>query len=314
MREASIRPAILITKPLEAECAAALENHFEVHTLVGAADPEAVLAAHAAEIRGIAGGRVQGALMRRLPKLEIIANSGVGIDTNDTQAARERGVAITNTPDVLNDAVAELTVGLMLALARALPRADRYVRDGSWKGGPFGLGSELRGKTVGMLGLGRIGKEIAARLAAMKMEVCYFARNEKPDEPYRYYADLTRMAADSDWLVAIAPANASTAGIVTREVLEALGPAGNFVNVARGSLVDQPAMIELLEGGDLGGAALDVFDGEPDVPGALRALDNVVVSPHMGSRTVEARLAMDRLVVDNLVAHFEGRQPPNRVI
>lgn len=273
-----------------------------------------MLEAYAGDIRGIAGGKVQGALMRRLPKLEIIANSGVGIDTNDTGAARELGVAITNTPDVLNDAVAELTVGLMLGLARAFPRADQFVRSGDWKGGPFQLGGELRGKTVGLLGLGRIGKEIAIRLAAMKMDICYFARNEQPEQPYRYYADLEKMAADSDWLVAIAPANASTAGIVTREVLQALGPRGKFVNVARGSLVDQPAMIDLLETGALGGAALDVFEGEPDVPDALLALNNVVVSPHMGSRTIEARQAMDCLVVDNLVAYFEGRRPPNRVI
>ncbi|MGQ7791194.1 2-hydroxyacid dehydrogenase [Faunimonas sp. B44] len=312
-REASIRPAILITKPLDADCVSALEARFEVHSLVGDAEPEAVLAAHGGEVRGIAGGKVAGALMRRLPRLEIIANSGVGVDTNDLETAKELGIVITNTPDVLNDAVAELTVALMLGLARALPRADRFVRDGAWERGDFPLGSELRGKTVGIVGLGRIGKEIAARLAAMKMDVRYFGRHEQTGQPYRYHGNLVAMAADSDWLVVIAPANASTDGLVGREAMQALGPEGRLVNVARGSLVDQPAMIELLRSGELGGAALDVVDGEPRVPEVLLSLPNVVVSPHMGSRTLEARRDMGRLVVANLVAHFDGRRPPNRV-
>ena len=292
---------------------AALQSRFEVHTLLDAAKAEAVLSAHAADIRAIAGGKVSGAMMARLPALEIIANSGVGVDSIDLAAAAARNIAVTNTPDVLNDAVAELTVALMLALARSIPQADRFVRDGKWHDAMFPLRSELRGKTVGILGLGRIGKEIATRLAAMKMDVVYCGRSEQAEQPYGYFADLAEMAAASDWLVAIAPAGQQTQGIVSRAVLEALGPQGRLVNVARGSLVDQPALIELLRDGRLGGAALDVFADEPDVPLELLSMDNVVVSPHQGSRTEEAREGMGRLVVENLVAHFEGRPLPSRV-
>lgn len=291
----------------------ALRETFDVHTLVGADDPDAVLRAGAETIRGIAGGKVSGAMMSMLPKLEIIANSGVGVDTNDMPVARERGLRVTNTPDVLNQSVAELTIGLMLSLARGLPRADAYVRSGDWAGGPFTLGTELRGKSVGVAGLGKIGKEIARRLTAFDMEVRYFGRHKQPDQPFAYHADLVEMAEAVDWLVIIAPANSSTKGLVSREVLEALGPEGRVVNVARGSLMDEAALIDLMQSGKLAGAALDVFASEPDVGDAIRALPNVVLSPHMGSRTREAREAMDALVVENLRAHFNGSVPPNLV-
>jgi lactate dehydrogenase-like 2-hydroxyacid dehydrogenase len=312
-QEVPIPPSILITKPMTASAVAALQETFDVHTLVGASDPEAVLRKAADTVRGIAGGKVTGAMMKALPKLEIIANSGVGVDTNDMPTARALGISVTNTPDVLNQSVAELTVGLMLAQARGLPRADAYVRDGGWADGPFTLGTELRGKAVGLAGLGRIGKEIARRLAAFDMDVRYFGRNVQPDQPYTYHADLVKMARAVDWLVVIAPINASTKGLITREVLEALGPSGRIVNVSRGALVDEPALVDLLQTGGLGGAALDVFANEPDVGDAILGLPNVVVSPHMGSRTHEAREAMDRLVVENLRAHFDGRPPPNLV-
>lgn len=303
-----------MTKPMTDASIARLKADFVVHSTVGAEDPDSVLRGVADTVRGIAGGKVKTATMEALPHLEIIANSGVGIDSNDVATARDRGIIITNTPDVLNDSVAELTVGLMLALARKLPQSDRFVRDGSWRDGPFTLGSELKGKRVGMLGLGRIGSEIANRLAALRMEVCYHARNEAEGQPYIYYAKLEEMAAACDWLVAIAPANAQTKGIVSRSVLEALGPEGRFINVARGSLADQVALVEMLQAGRLKGAALDVFDDEPNVPDELCALDNVVLSPHQGSRTEEARHAMDAMVVENLMAHFAGQAPPNRVV
>ena len=306
-------PSILITKAMTARSVAALEQDFDVHSLVGAKDPNKILERVAGEIRGIAGGKVNGDTMAALPNLEIIANSGVGVDSNDMPTARARGIAVTNTPDVLNVSVAELTVGLILALARGLPQSDRFVRDGGWSNGPFSLGSELRGKKVGILGLGRIGKEIAKRLNAFRMEIAYNGRSEQPGSSYRYFSNLIEMADDSDWLVAIAPANAETNGLVSRDVLEALGPDGRFVNVARGSLVDQTALIELLENGGLKAAALDVFESEPNVPASLSALENVVLSPHQGSRTAEAREAMDSIVVENLRAHFAGQTPPNRV-
>lgn len=313
MGETAIPPSVLITKPMTRGAVAALKESFDVHSLVGADDPDGVLRDSAETILGIAGGKVTGAMMQALPKLEIIANSGVGVDTNDMPTARERGILVTNTPDVLNHSVAELTVGLMLSLARKLPRAEEYVRSGDWAGGPFLLGTELRGKSVGLAGLGRIGKEIARRLAAFDMDVHYFGRSAQPDQPYSYHADLVQMATLVDWLVVIAPANASTKGLISRPVLEAVGPAGRVVNVARGSLMDEAALVELLQAGQLAGAALDVFASEPEVGEAIKALPNTVLSPHMGSRTQEAREAMDALVVENLRAHFDGRTPPNLV-
>ncbi|MEX0860573.1 MAG: NAD(P)-dependent oxidoreductase, partial [Cucumibacter sp.] len=186
--------------------------------------------------------------------------------------------------------------------------ADRYVRDGRWeKQGNFPLMGELTGKTVGIIGLGRIGKEIARRCLAMKMRVVYFGRRQQPHQPYVYYGDLFEMAREADWLVVVAPGGEGTRGIVSRKVLEALGPDGMLVNMARGTLVDEKALVEMLKSGGLGGAALDVFDMEPHVPPELVVLDNVVLSPHQGSATIKTRDAMGDLIVANLLAHFEGR-------
>jgi len=281
--------------------------------LVGVPEPDAVLAKHGAEVRAIAGGKVPRSLMEQLPNLEIIANSGVGVDSIDLNAAQARNIAVTNTPGVLNDSVAELAIALMLALARSVPQADRFVREGKWQERMFPLRNELSGKTAGILGLGRIGKEIATRLAALKMKIVYCGRTKQEDQPYAFISDPVALAHECDWLVVIAPGGKATDKIVSRQVLEALGPEGYLVNVARGSLVDQPALIELLQSGKLGGAALDVFDDEPNVPAELLTLENVIVSPHQGSRTEEAREAMGRLVAENIIAHFEGRPLPSRV-
>jgi lactate dehydrogenase-like 2-hydroxyacid dehydrogenase len=215
-------------------------------------------------------------------------------------------VRVTNTPNVLNDAVAELTIGLMIALARRIPQADAYTRAGKWPAANYSLQRELTGKTVGILGLGRIGKEIAMRAQAMKMRVVYHGRKKQPNEPFAYYSDLTQMAREADWLVVIAPGGKDTQGMVSRQVLEALGPEGFLVNMARGTLIDQDAMVEMLVSGALGGAALDVFANEPEVPAELFRLDNVVLSPHQGSATGQTREAMGALVVANLEAHFAG--------
>src|SRR3569623_1191503 len=265
-------------------------------------------------IRGIAGGSVDAALLDKLPKLESIAGFGVGYDTIDTGAAKSRNIRVTNSPNVLNDAVAEITIGLMIALARRIPQADRYAREGKRVKGGFPLQRELTGKTVGILGLGRIGKEIAARAQAMRMRVVYHGRRRQPREPYVFYDDLAAMARDVDWLVLIAPGGAQTERIVSRRVLEALGPEGFLVNMGRGSLVDEPAMVEMLQSGALGGAALDVFEDEPKVPEALFSLDNVVLSPHQGSATGEPRDAMGALLVANLVAQFTGEPLPSPVV
>jgi lactate dehydrogenase-like 2-hydroxyacid dehydrogenase len=297
---------ILQTHKLLASCEQALAERYTVHRLHEAPDREALVADISQRVRGIAGGNVDGNLMDRLPKLEIIANFGVGYDTIDTKAARDRNIRVTNTPSVLNDAMAEITIGLMVALARRIPQADQYVRQGKWPGGTFPLQSELNGKTVGILGLGRIGKEIAVRCQAMKMRVVYHGRHRQELEPFVYYSALTDMARDSDWLVLVAPGGKSTEKIVSREVLEALGPEGRIVNMGRGTLIDEAAMVEMLVSGKLGGAALDVFEDEPQVPEALFALDNVVLSPHQGSATHQTRQQMGALVVKNLEAHFAG--------
>lgn len=308
-----MQPEILITQPQPKSCVDALKAQFTVHTLVGAADPAAVLAEIGSRIEGIAGGKVTAAMLDQMPNLKIIAASGAGTDSIDVATAKSRGIRVTNTPNVLNDAVAEIALGLMLALARQLPQTDRFVRDGKWLGAQFPLGRELKGKTLGIVGLGGIGKEIAARAAAFRMDIAYFGRNAQADQPYRFYSDLVAMARDADWLVVIAPGGKATEKLVSRQVLEALGPQGMLVNVARGSLVDQEALVELLVEEKLGGAALDVFAGEPKVPEALFGLDTVVLSPHQGGRTVESREAVGALVVENLAAFFAGKPLPSPV-
>lgn len=297
---------ILQTHPLLASCEQALAARYTVHKLHEMADKAAWLAENGARIRAHAGSGVQADLMDQLPNLEIIASFGVGYDNIDTAGAKARNIRVTNTPDVLNDAVAELTIGLMISLARRIPQGHQFVGQGKWPGGNFGLFSELTGKTVGILGLGRIGKEIATRAQAMKMRVVYYGRHHQPSVPYIYYDKLEDMARDSDWLVVIAPGGKGTEKIVSRKVLEALGPEGRIVNVARGTLIDEPAMVDLLVNGGLGGAALDVFENEPQVPAELLTLDNVVLSPHQGSATHQTRDAMGALLVANLEKHFAG--------
>ena len=305
---------IVQTQRLPVSCEQALAERYVVHKLHEAADRDALLADIAPRVRAVAGGHVDGALMDRLPRLEVIANFGVGYDSIDTEAARARRLRVTNTPDVLNDAVAELAIGLMVALARRIPQADRYVRQGKWANAGFPLQAELNGKTIGILGLGRIGKEIAVRAQAMKMRVVYHGRRRQPYEPYVYYSSLLDMARDCDWLVAVAPGGRETYRMVSREVLEALGPAGGLVNLGRGTLVDGPALVELLQTGELGGAALDVFENAPHVPEALFGLDNVILSPHQGSATQQTRDRMGALLVANLDAYFAGEPLPSAVV
>ena len=297
-------------------CAAALEKQFTVHKLFEVEDKAAFLKEVGPRIRGLAAsGKIDAAMIAALPALEIIANIGVGYDSIDTAAAKARNIRVTNTPDVLNDAVAELTVGMMLALSRRIPQADRFVREGRWaRGESFPFSVELTGRTLGILGLGRIGKEIASRAQGLRMRVVYSGRTRQEKEPYSYYADLEEMARDCDWLVVIAPGGKATEGIVSRRVLEALGPQGMLVNMARGSVVDQQALVELLQSGGLGGAALDVFANEPNVPEALLAMDNVLLSPHVASATQQTRDAMGALMVKNLVAHFKGDPLPSAVV
>lgn len=304
-----MKPEILQMGPMMRHVEDALQSAYRVHRLWEAGDKAALLTSAGPAIRGVATDGHRGCprpVVEALPKLEIVASYGVGYDAVDIGACRERGVRVTNTPDVLNDAVAELAMGLMIALCRRIPQADVHVREGWWLEGAYPLTGELTGARAGILGLGRIGKEIARRCQAFKMRVAYHGRSAQPYEPYEYYPDLVAMARDVNWLIVIAPGSAGTRGIVSRQVLEALGPKGCLVNVARGSLVDEGALVGMLQSGALGGAALDVFADEPRVPEALLGLDNVVLSPHQGSATVKTRTAMGDLVVRNLAAHFAG--------
>lgn len=304
-----MKPEILQIAPMMTHVEAALEAAYVVHRYWEAQDKDALLRETGDRIRGVATNGHSGCaleILAALPKLEIIASYGVGYDAIDIPACKARGIRVANTPDVLNDAMAEITLGLMIALCRRIPQADAYTRAGRWLEGNYPLTGELTGAKVGILGLGRIGKEIARRCQVFKMQVVYHGRREQPYEPYPYFADLEEMARAVDWLVVIAPGTPETKGIVSRRVMEALGPNGNLINVARGSLVDEAAMVELLQSGALGGAALDVFEDEPRVPEALFKLDNVVLSPHQGSATHKTRAAMGDLVVRNLAAHFAG--------
>ncbi|MFL5388928.1 MAG: 2-hydroxyacid dehydrogenase [Myxococcales bacterium] len=273
---------------------------------------DAGLAAHGPAIRAIVTrgrDKIGEEMLARLPAVELIANFGVGYDSIDVEAARRHGVIVTNTPDVLNDEVADLSVALLLATVRQIPQAERYLRSGRWLSGNFPLGPTLRDRTVGLIGMGRIGRRIAQRLRAFDVPVVYHSRTSQADVPYKHYPDLRAMAADVDTLLAIIPGGAGTRGIVDASVLAALGPRGLFVNVARGSVVDERALIEALRSKTILAAGLDVFADEPRVPAALLDLDNVVLLPHVGSATVYTRGLMGKLVVDNVVSWFEGKGP-----
>ncbi len=311
------KPDLLLVANLADRVVTQLDEDFTLHRYCDADDKVAFLADLPEGIRFVATGGSAGCsreIIEALPALEVISSMGVGYDAVDVEAAREHGVSVTNTPDVLNDCVAETTLGAMISLAHRLPECDAYLREGRWEAeGAFPLTAELTGKTVGILGLGRIGKAIAARAQAFQMQVVYHGRNAQENVPYPYYADLVEMARDVDWLVVIAPSTPQTKGIVSREVLEALGPEGRLVNMARGDLVDEAALIEILSQKGIAGVALDVFENEPHVPEALRAMENTVLLPHVGSATNQTRAAMGDLVVKNLRAHLAGRPLLTRV-
>ncbi|MEO7335830.1 MAG: 2-hydroxyacid dehydrogenase, partial [Caldimonas sp.] len=247
------------------------------------------------------------ALLAQLPALEIVSVMGVGYDGIDVAAAKARGVRVTHTPAVLNDDVADLAIALMLAWSRQIARADRFVRAGEWPKGPLALGRKMSGARVGIVGMGRIGQAIADRAAAFGMTIAYTARNARPALPHAYLPSAAALAAQSDYLVVITPGGAATEHMIDAEVLTALGPQGCLVNVARGSVVDEAALIEALRAGRIAGAALDVFEHEPSVPAALREMDNVVLTPHIGSATAQTRRAMADLAFANLDAKLDGR-------
>ena len=291
-----------------------LSARLPLHRLWLEPNPDLWLAEWAPRIRAIAmtGGHapLDEAYLRQYPKLEIISSFGVGYDNIDAKAAARLGIIVTNTPGVLDDEVADTALGLMVMTVRQLPQAERYLRAGQWSTkGAFPLSPSLRGRTVGILGLGRIGKAIAERVTAFGLHVVYYGRHAQADVAYRYYASLVDMAKASDVLIVVAPGGPATRRIINAEVLQALGPDGVLINIARGSLVDEKALIEALRNKTILAAGLDVFENEPRVPEELIALDNAVLLPHVGSASVKTRRAMAECVVSNLFAWADGKPP-----
>jgi lactate dehydrogenase-like 2-hydroxyacid dehydrogenase len=289
----------------------ALDARYDVYR-DEALDLETILAKHGNEIVGLVTrgkNRTTDALMARLPNLQIISNFGVGYDSIDVAAAAKRGIVVTNTPNVLNDEMADFTVGLMLATIRRFPQADRFVRSGQWEQQIFPLGASLRGRKVGIAGMGRIGKVIAKRLDGFDVPVSVFMRRPPADLPYTCHSSLKSLAAAVDVLIVVLPGAAETKNIVNAEILEALGPNGILINVARGSVVDEEALIEALQTGKIFAAGLDVFAREPHVPEALKQMENVVLLPHIGTATHHTRGLMAQLVIDNVISWFEGKGP-----
>ncbi len=259
-------------------------------------------------MRGLAvDGAADAGLIAAYPKLEIIACNSVGVDGIDLEAARARGVIVTNTPGVLTDCVADMAFALLLAATRRIAEGDRLVRAGDWPRRELGLGWRVTGKRLGIIGLGRIGRAIARRAAGFEMSVAYHARNRQDDVDYVYHADPASLAAESDVLALSCPGGDVTRHLVDGQVLAALGPDGILINVARGSVVDETALVAALANRSIRAAGLDVYQDEPNVPAELFALDNVVLAPHQASATVETRRAMGELLVENLVRHFAGK-------
>ena len=285
-----------------------------LHKAFAAPDQEAFVAKIAGDVRAIAAvaghGPVDGKLMARFPKLEIVSSFGVGYDHIDAKWAGEHGIIVTNTPDVLNEEVADTALGLLLCTVRHLPQAERYLRAGNWpKHGDYQLTPSLRDRTVGIVGMGRIGKAIARRLDAMKVPVVYHSRRPAAGVSYKHYPNIVDMARDVDVIVVITPGGAATRNLVNAEVLKALGPEGILINVARGSVVDEAALIKALKDKTILSAGLDVFAQEPKVPQELIDMENVVLLPHVGSASHATRRAMDELVANNIISWFSGKGP-----
>src|SRR5207302_1857988 len=294
----AMKAEIILTAQGHAGTLATLQNEFTCHKLFEAADRAAFLKRHAPSVRGLATFGpmpVDGKLMDALPKLEIIANFGVGVDAINLEDAKKRGIIVTNTPDVLNDCVADTAFALVLNSLRRFPQAEAYLRAGKWEPrGPYPLTTSVGGKTLGILGLGRIGEAIARRALASGMKIRYHNRRKK-DVPYPYDPDPVTLAKSSDVLMVVTPGGPETNKLVNAKVLDALGPRGYLVNIARGSVIDEPVLLRYLQEKRIAGAGLDVFADEPRVPPEFFTLENSVLFPHVGSATVETRKAMGDL-------------------
>ena len=309
-----MKPEILLTMPIYPPVVAQLEEEFTLHKLWTAGNREEYLEQACGGVRAVVTVGVRGlppGLAEALPRLELIACFGTPHGTIDLAAAARRGIPVTNTPDSISGTVAELAAGMTVTLMRRIVENDRFVRSGRWSEGAPLAGSTLIGKRCGIVGLGRIGRETATRLKAFGMAISYYGPRRKADVSYDYYADVESLARGSDSLVITCPATPQTRNLVDGRVLDALGAEGFLVNVARGEIVDERALIEALKTKRIAGAALDVYQDEPRVPSALLELDNVVLLPHIGSTTREIREERGRKLLANLRAHFSGKPVPN---
>jgi lactate dehydrogenase-like 2-hydroxyacid dehydrogenase len=308
---------ILVFGPPKPAITSGLSEGFVLHHFENQRDLGRIAAAMTERIRGIAITdliRVDQAMLSKFPKLEIIASFGVGYDHVDVGYARERNIVVTHTPYVLTEETADAALGLLICTVREFVKADRYVRSGLWANQPYPLTvGSLRDRTVGLVGMGRVGRAIARRLDAMKIPVVYHSRRPAENVLHRHYPKLLEMAKAVDTLVVMTPGGQSTAGLVGAEVINALGPNGVIVNMSRGSVVDEEALIAALKSGDILAAGLDVFANEPIVPDELRAMQNVVLLPHIGSASVLTRGAMHQLVVENIKDWFAGKVPPTPI-
>jgi lactate dehydrogenase-like 2-hydroxyacid dehydrogenase len=308
------KPDVLLVGHKKPVIVEGLTREVNLHVLNDAPDRDAFLRSLADKVQAVAvsymANRIDAGFMQALPKLEIVSSFGVGYDHIDAKWAGEHGVVVTNTPEVLNEEVADTAVGLLISTIREFPQAERYLRAGEWPEKAYRLSkATLRDRTIGMVGMGRIGRAIAHRLEAFGVPVVYHSRRPADGVSYRYYPDLVDMARDVDVLMLIVPGGAGTQNMIGKTVLEALGPNGIVINVARGSVVDEPALIDALKRGAILSAGLDVFPNEPHVNPELLALDNVVLLPHIASGSEYTRKAMDQLVVDNILAWAAGKAP-----
>jgi len=306
------RPEILLIGPVRPVIAKGFGN-FIVHSLPAANDRDAFFAS-IAHVRALAVSApvepVNDALFARLPKLQIVASFGVGYDHIDATAAARRGIVVTHTPDVLTEEVADTAIGLLLCTVRELPQAERHVRAGKWLTSNYPLSrATLRNRTVGLVGMGRIGMAIARRLEAFGVPVVYHTRRARPELAYRHHPKLIDMAHDVDTLIVIVPGGGATKNMIDANVLEALGPDGILINVARGSVIDEPALVAALRERKIMAAGLDVFVNEPQIPEDLLTMENVVLFPHLGSASVFTREKMDQLLVDNILAWASAKPP-----
>jgi lactate dehydrogenase-like 2-hydroxyacid dehydrogenase len=305
---------VLLIGPEKPVIAKGLNSTFNVVKLPDANAREKFFSDQAPRIRGMAvaatSERIDGPFMSRFARLEIVSSFGVGYDHIDAAWAGDHGITVTNTPDVLTEEVADTALGLLLCTVREFPQAERYLRSGQWLQGDYPLSkATLRDRTVGLVGMGRIGQAIARRLDAMRVPVVYHSRRPAPDVPYQHYPNLLDMARQVEVLLVITPGGAQTRNLINAEVLAALGRQGILINMARGSVVDEPALIKALQQGTILSAGLDVYAREPHVPPELIAMDNAVLFPHLGSASVTTRQRMDQLVVDNLLAWAAGKPP-----